>query len=103
MQAPLGAPHPVLARQRRPDVARASALQPALQELAEDLTALPLNAVFGLTVCQPSRGGREQLRDTVFKLHTGLAELILDSVGCDVHPLGPPGGWAMVCFTTSLP
>ena len=59
VQAPLGALHPVLAHQRRPDVPCASALQPALQELAEDLAALPLDEVFGLTVGQPSRGGRE--------------------------------------------
>ena len=34
VQTPLGTLHAVSARERRPDVARAAALQPALQELA---------------------------------------------------------------------
>src|SRR6266566_3749065 len=103
VQAPLGAPHPVLARQRRPDVPYASALQPALQELTEDLPALPFEEIFGLTVCQPRSGRREQLLDKVFKFHTGLVELILYSMGGDMHPRGPPGEWPTVFFTTTLP
>src|SRR6266481_8866481 len=77
VQTPLGTLHAVSARERRPNVARAATLQPALQELAEDLAALQLDAVFGLTVRQSSSDGREQRLDPVFKLHTGLVERFL--------------------------
>lgn len=74
-----------------------------MQELAEDLAALPLNEVFGLTVRQISSDGREQLLDQVFKLHTGLVERFLYDECCSMHPLGPPGIWPTVFFTTNLP
>ncbi|HEY5864618.1 MAG TPA: hypothetical protein VI542_03560 [Candidatus Tectomicrobia bacterium] len=56
-----------------------------MQELAQDLSALPLNKLFGLTVCQRSSGGREQLLNKVFELHAGLVELIWYGECCDVH------------------
>ena len=59
VQTPRGASPPVWVYQRRPDVARTAALQPALQELAEDLAAVPLDEVFSLTMAQPRCGGRE--------------------------------------------
>lgn len=77
VQTPLRTPYPVAANQRRPDIARAAALQPALQKLAEDLAASPLNEVFGLTVRQPRSRGREQLLDEVFELHVRLVERFL--------------------------
>lgn len=103
VQTSLRTLHAVLARKRWPDVAHAAALQPALQELAENLTALPLDEVFGLTVRQISSDGREQLLDQVFKLHTGLVERSLCDACCVLHPLGPPGKWPTVFFTTNLP
>ena len=86
---------PVAATECRPDVARSSDLQPALQELAQDLSAPPLEELFGLTVRQLRSSGREQLLDEVFGLQAGLVELIRILYGkCgSIHPLGPPGGW----------
>jgi hypothetical protein len=103
VQTPLRTLHAVLAHTRRPDVAHAAALQPALQELAEDLAALPLDEIFGLTVRQISSDGREQLLDQVFKLHTGLVKWFLGDACGVLHPLGPPGKWPTVFFTINLP
>lgn len=105
VQAPLGAPYPVSTTDEgRPDIARSSGVQPALQELAEHLAASVLDALFSFTVCQPRSGGRQQLLDQVCKLHTGLVKRFLcgKSCGC-MHPLGPPGEWPTVFLTTNLP
>ena len=64
---------------------------------------MQLDEVFGLTVRQSSSDGREQLLDQVFKLHTGLVEQFLCDECCSMHPLGPPGKWPTVFFTTNLP
>jgi hypothetical protein len=64
-----------------------------LQQLAEDLAALPLDEVFGLTMRQLCRNGREQLLDQVFALHTGLVKDVLDDACCaskySITPLFP--------------